>query len=139
MSSQAEPQSTEIPKKLQILAVEIDEIKGKIEKTVEFARVVSDNPVLFCQQEIQAVQIHLTELAKQRDRKTKLLAEAVDLYRKKVLMIRSTLAKRKVLLENIDQNTQVLTDNKKLMETFAQGHALLQQEMTRAESEIGCT
>lgn len=133
MSSEA----TQLPQKLQDLAEEIDSIKVQIDKMVQFAQMVSDNPMLFSKQEVESVNLHLRTLTGRRDQKTQALAEAVDLYRRKVLLIRATLAKRKVLLESIDTTTKVLTDNSDLMQTFAKGHAMLQKEMGRAETEIG--
>lgn len=130
-------ETPELPKKLCELAVEIDEIRAQIDKAVKFAKMVSDNPMIFCKSEIEAVNVYLATLSRRRDEKTQKLADAVELYRKKVLMIRSTLAKRKILLEEIDESTKVLSDNSALMETFAKGHAMLQQEMNRAETEIG--
>ena len=128
--------SDTLPPLLAQLADEIAAFESENQKFKVFEATIQDNSALFSPEEVQAVVSHGQRLEDSRQHKLDSLAVAMQVYEQKVLLIEEQLQKRKIILEQLDKETGILSGDKTLMEQFARGHAMLKREVEEARSSI---
>lgn len=128
---------TEVPQKIQKLAVAVTETEEAIAKATTLCQLIADNAGAFTNGEIAAARRYLIELHRRKTQLSQNLATCIRVYEEKVVNIKRKLLRRMEILEAYDNQTKFLSQNKDLMDIFAHGHATLEREMQAAEAGMG--